>query len=147
MHNPTNWQDYPSTVTPITAAQMKRIDTLCCAGYDLIDYTLSTALNGTKTSETLDASSTLILGHWCLYPNGYTAEDGLIVRINGDIVPLTAYTFDTVQSVITFDPSVMFEVGDIVTFTVYKRGIYPCTQAEYDAMSTHDANTLYVITG
>lgn len=146
-HTPTNWQDYPSTSTPITAAQLNRIDSLNAAAYDLIDTALG-KVAANIISETLDSSSTLLNG-WYIFPTSVDVEtDGIIVRKNDEIIPPSGYYFTAIQRQITIT-STTFSIGDTVTFAIYKPAvpIVRCTQAQYDAMQTHDPNTLYVITG
>lgn len=149
-HTPTNWQDYPSTATPITAAEMTRIDGLTTAAYDLIDETLAKVVaTNFIISETIDSSSTLLNG-WYLFPSSVVdvETDGIIVRKNGDIIPPSGYYFTAAHNQITITATT-FDVGDIVTFAIYKPIAIspPITQAQYDAMQTHDPNTLYVIVG
>lgn len=124
-HTPTNWQNYPATITPITAAELLRMDKLGSEAYDLIDYALDRVVTRTQlaqTSMTVEQGDTLISGNVCPAPSGFDVDnDGLIVRINGAIVALSDYTIST--GLIHFDDdNVAFNVGDVVTFNVYKQG-------------------------
>lgn len=135
MHTPTNWQDYPATTTPITAAELLRMDKLGSEAYDLIDYTLSKIIGAetrTVTSVTVDASSTLYTNLWCFAPTGFSfANDGIIIRKNGELVPLSAYYLTPSNGTITFTGTT-FAVGDAVTFAVYKNASAPVVPSGYE---------------
>ena len=113
-------------------------------------------LKVTNTTENVTTSSTLY------GPNPYynistasfdCAVNGLLVWKNGNqLIPKSWYTFDTTTVLgfvkIDFNPSLIFEDGDTVTFAVYKSTVTDKkTQAQYDAMPSHDPNTLYIIVG
>lgn len=124
-HTPTNWQDYPSTSTPITAAQLTRIDSLNAAAYDLIDYALDRIIAPYSTvTETLTADSWLIISsspHWTVFPSGFDPdEQALIIRRNGELIPLSMYHFVEIQSQIVFDSSMSFAIDDVMTYVMYK---------------------------
>lgn len=123
-HSPNNWQNYPATTSPITAAQLLRIDGLSCASYDYIDALLKKIIASDTVTETLTATSTLILSTpaWCLFPSGFNpTENVLVVRKNGDLIPLSQYTLNTTNTTVTFDSSVTFTVGDVVDFVICKQ--------------------------
>lgn len=75
--------------------------------------------------------------------------DGLLIWKNGgELVRKAWYTFDTNSAPgytkIVFNLYEYFEETDSVIFSIYKNTlVYPCTQAEYDSMQTHNPLTLY----
>lgn len=145
MHNPTNWQNYPDTTTPITASELLRIDTLACRT-DIIDYMLDSILPHLTVTQTLTAESYQLLGHWCLFPEGFESGDGIMIKLNGEFIAPSKITINTLQGQLVFDSSIAFAVGDVMTFNIYKPHlIYPMTQADYDDIQSPDEGTLYVI--
>lgn len=125
MHTPTSWVDYPLTTTQITAAEMLRIDSLACAGYDFVDYILDKVISASaheKSSLTVEAGSTLlpVSGRpYCAAPSGVTEGDGLIIRKNGVLLRLTDYGVNYLSGTITFYTQTFAE-NDRITFDVYK---------------------------
>lgn len=156
MHNPTNWQDYPSTDTPITAAQMKRIDGDATQAYNAIDCIAGRTFSGIVTETVTEnegiASNAMLL----ISDSDITDSAGAIVRRrsggNSKLVPMVDYHMEYVVgfgTFLRFPSTSYFEIGDIVTAQIYMPIAIspPITQAEYDAMSYHDPNTYYVIEG
>ncbi len=152
-HTPTNWQNYPATVTPITASELNRMDGLLTAAYDLAELIINKIVSPeTVITETLDAQSTLVVSSFYVFPSSVTvtdvSTDGIIIRKNNTIVPPSSYTVAPATRMITFT-GIEFEDTDTVTFSLYRpAAITPtviCTQTEYDNMQTHDDKTLYVI--
>lgn len=161
-HTPTNWQDFPSTSTPITAAEMARIDGDATQAYNASDCFAGRTFAWTIT-ETVTANEGIASSGKLKISNDtsdISSVVGVIVRCSRTsnnittkwIVPIVDYTIEYVSgfgTYVTFPATTYFYVGDIVTAQVYMPVAIspPKTQAQYDAMPSHDPNTLYVIVG
>ena len=113
-------------------------------------------LTCTNITDTVTTSSTLYGAspYYNIPDSSFDCEkDALLVWKNDNqLIPKSYYTFDTTTVIgfvkINFSHSYLFDAGDRVVFAVYKStAIDKKTQAQYDAMQTHDPNTLYVIVG
>lgn len=167
------WQDYPSETTPITAAELNRMEQgikSACDGVDDVPEQILSKLESfiksmypdytrTVLTETVDANSTLYPGEDDPYFNISSAlfdpeKDGLIIYKSGGIwIDKNVYEFDTsTANVVRVEFSVnVFSEGDEMIFQIYKKPSVPTiwtgTQAQYNAIAAPDADTIYIITG
>ena len=136
----------------------------CLASY--IQYTLSGMFRGWKRTDRMVTGSTdntlLDNSPYYLIEKEYfdpAKHDGLMIWKNTtELVPPAWYSFDTETyasegkvkiSFHTSDNESYFTAADRFYFAFYKNpvpvSIWTGTQAQYDALSSYDSNTLYII--
>lgn len=107
-------------------------------------------------SITIDENSTLYSGDDAYYDveSAYfdPEHDGILMKLNDILIDRIFMTFTEDGNYIRIEVSgASFGIGDVVTIDIYKKPtvitILERTQAQYDAIETPDANTLYIITG
>lgn len=177
-YTPTNWQNYPdSRATPITAAELNRIDNgvaEALAGMSDLQQSLANyqlygfmAIEQDRTNlrhiELLVSNYASLLSDDPYYDidGSYidTSKDGLLIYRNRyTFIEPPAYHFVTQQNEdirVQFGSNVHFDSTETLTMWIFVKpsyvksssvaDIWTGTQAQYDALSTHDSSTLYII--
>lgn len=162
-YTPTNWQDYPgSRATPITAAELNRIDNGVADIYDrfsafpkkFMETVFSDFAEGLIRVEVSETASLQEDNPYydisTFYPKGLLAYR--FRNSTETYLPYTTYTLTADTTRIYFNTT--FETTDILRLYFFHKpyvssstvsNIWTGTQAQYDALSSYDSNTLYVI--
>ena len=95
--------------------------------YNFIDYTLARIINAESYQKIIVevTQDETLYQQWYLLPNNFNdSYDALITRKNGELIPLSSYTFTQVGATrqVTF-PAGTFATGDKVTLEIYKNPV------------------------